>query len=100
MASTQIETVNTGADKFKLAAAVVLLLAALAAFYLLGKQGQVAQWGALLVGLALSAAAFFSSESGRQLIAFGRDAWREVKKWSGLSAKKPFRSRLTFLDLC
>ncbi|CAM8634002.1 preprotein translocase subunit SecE [Comamonadaceae bacterium] len=80
MASTQIETVNTGADKFKLAAAVVLLLAALAAFYLLGKQGQVAQWGALLVGLALSAAAFFSSESGRQLIAFGRDAWREVKK--------------------
>jgi preprotein translocase subunit SecE len=80
MASTQIETVNTGADKFKLAAAVALLLAALAAFYLLGKQGQVAQWGALLVGLALSAAAFFSSESGRQLIAFGRDAWREVKK--------------------
>ncbi|CAM8657350.1 preprotein translocase subunit SecE [Comamonadaceae bacterium] len=80
MASTQIETVNTGADKFKLAAAVLLLLAALAAFYLLGKQGQVAQWGALLVGLALSAAAFFSSESGRQLIAFGRDAWREVKK--------------------
>ena len=80
MASTQIETVNTGVDKFKLAAAVVLLLAALAAFYLLGKQGQVAQWGALLVGLALSAAAFFSSESGRQLIAFGRDAWREVKK--------------------
>ena len=80
MASTQIETVNTGADKFKLAAAVVLLLAALAAFYLLGKQGQVAQWGALLVGLALSAAAFFSSESGRQLIACGRDAWREVKK--------------------
>ena len=80
MASTQIETVNTGADKFKLAAAVVLLLAALAAFYLLGKQGQVAQWGALLVGLALSAAAFFSSETGRQLIAFGRDAWREVKK--------------------
>ena len=80
MASTQIETVSTGADKFKLAASVVLLLAALAAFYLLGKQGQVVQWGALLVGLALSAAAFFSSESGRQLIAFGRDAWREVKK--------------------
>jgi preprotein translocase subunit SecE len=80
MASTQIETVNTGADKLKLGAAVALLLAALAAFYLLGKQGQVAQWGALIVGLALAAVAFFSSESGRQLIAFGRDAWREVKK--------------------
>ncbi|WNO04968.1 preprotein translocase subunit SecE [Rhodoferax mekongensis] len=80
MASTQIETVNTGADKFKLGAAVALLLAALAAFYLLGKQGQVVQWGALIVGLALAAGAFFSSEPGRQLIAFGRDAWREVKK--------------------
>ncbi len=80
MASTQIETVNTGADKLKLGAAVALLLAALAAFYLLGKQGQVVQWGALIVGLALAAGAFFSSESGRQLIAFGRDAWREVKK--------------------
>lgn len=80
MASTQIETVNTGADKLKLGAAVALLLAALAAFYLLSKQGQLAQWGALIVGLALAAGAFFSSESGRQLIAFGRDAWREVKK--------------------
>jgi len=80
MASTQIETVNTGADKFKLGAAVALLLVALAAFYLLGKQGQVVQWGALIVGLALAAGAFFSSEPGRQLIAFGRDAWREVKK--------------------
>jgi preprotein translocase subunit SecE len=80
MASTQIETVNTGADKFKLAAAVVLLLAGLSAFYLLSKQGQLVQWGALLLGLVLACAAFFTSESGRQLIAFGRDAWREVKK--------------------
>ena len=23
---------------------------------------------------------FFTSETGRQLVAFGRDAWREVKK--------------------
>ena len=80
MASTQIETVNTGADKLKLAAAALLLLAALVAFYLLGPQGQVAQWGALIAGLVLAAVAFFASESGRQLIAFGRDAWREVKK--------------------
>ncbi|CAM8636220.1 preprotein translocase subunit SecE [Comamonadaceae bacterium] len=80
MASTQIETVNTGADKLKLGAAVALLLAALVAFYMLGKQGQLAQWGALIVGLALAAGAFFSAEPGRQLIAFGRDAWREVKK--------------------
>jgi preprotein translocase subunit SecE len=80
MATSQVETVSTGADKAKMAASVALVVAALAGFYLLGKQGQVVQWAALLVGLAAAVALFFSSESGRQLIAFGRDAWREVKK--------------------
>jgi preprotein translocase subunit SecE len=80
MATSQVETVSTGADKAKLAASAALVIAALAGFYLLGKQGQVAQWGVLLVGLAAAVALFFSSEPGRQLIAFGRDAWREVKK--------------------
>ena len=80
MSSTQIETVSTAADKAKLGVAIALVVAALAGFYLLGKQGPLAQWAALLVGLAAALVAFFSSESGRQLIAFGRDAWREVRK--------------------
>ena len=80
MATTQVQTVNTGADKVKLAAAALLVLGALAAFYLLGKQGALVQWVVLLLGLGLAAVAFFASESGRQLIAFGKDAWREVRK--------------------
>ena len=80
MATSQVETVSTGVDKAKIAAVVLLVLGALVAFYLLGKQGAVAQWGALVVGLAAAAALFFTSEPGRQLIAFGRDAWREVGK--------------------
>ena len=80
MATSQIQTVNTGADKAKLAAASVMVLAALAAFYLLDKQGSLIQWAALLVGLALAAGVFFASETGKQLIAFGQDAWKEVKK--------------------
>lgn len=80
MASSQIETVSTGADKAKLVTAVVLAVAAIVAFYLLARQGAVVQWGALLVGLALAVGVFASSESGRQLLAFGRDSWREVKK--------------------
>jgi len=80
MATTQVQTVNTGAEKAKLAASAVLVVAALAAFYLLGKQGALVQWAALLLGLAAAVALFFTSESGRQLVAFGRDAWREVKK--------------------
>ena len=80
MASSQVETVTTGADKAKLAAAVALVIAGVAGFYLLGKQGVIVQWGALIVGLVAAGAVFFSSESGRELIAFGRDAWREVRK--------------------
>ena len=80
MATSQVETVSTGADKAKLAAAVALVIAALAGFYLLGKQGQVAQWGALLAELAAAVVVFITSEPGKELVAFGRDAWREVKK--------------------
>jgi len=80
MATSQVETVSTGADKAKLGAAVALVIAAVAGFYLLARQGQVAQWGALVVGLAAAFVLFMSSESGKELAAFGRDAWKEVKK--------------------
>ncbi len=78
--SQQVETIGSGADKVKLAVAVVLLLAGLAAYYMLGKQGALAQWAGLLAGLVAAVAVFVTAEPGRQLIAFGRDAWREIGK--------------------
>ena len=57
MANPQVETVSTGADKAKLAAA-----------------------GVLLVMMAAAVAIFFTSENGKSLIAFGRDAVREIRK--------------------
>ena len=80
MATPQVQTVSTTGDKAKLAFAAALVIGALAAFYLLTKQGQIAQWGALVAGLAAAAVMFFTSEPGKELFAFGRDAWREVKK--------------------
>jgi len=80
MATSQVETVNTGADKAKLAAVVALVIASVAGFYLLSKQGALVQWAALIVGLIAAVAVFLVSESGRQFIAFAQDAWREVKK--------------------
>ena len=80
MATSQVETVSTSADKAKLAAALLLVIGALAAFYLLGKQGQIAQWGALIALLIAAVVMFMVSEPGRQFVAFGRDAWKEVKK--------------------
>ena len=80
MASSQVETVSTTADKAKLGLAVALVLASLASFYLLAKQGQLAQWGALLACLGAAVVVFMSSEVGKQFLAFGRDSIREVKK--------------------
>ena len=80
MASPQVETVGTGAEKIKLALAAGLVLAAIVAFYMLAKQGQLAQWGALLACLVAAGVVFFSAETGKQLIGFGRDSVREVKK--------------------
>ena len=80
MATSQVETVTTGADKAKIGGAIALVLAGLVGFYLLGKQGAVAQWGALIVALAAAFVMFMASESGRQFVAFGRDAWKEVRK--------------------
>jgi len=79
-ANTQVETVSTGADKAKLAGAALLLVGALAVFYVLGKQDLWLRVVALIVLLAAAVALFFTSESGKQLIAFGRDSVREAKK--------------------
>jgi preprotein translocase subunit SecE len=78
--NTQVETVNTGVDKAKLAGAAVLLVAALAAFYLLGQKDLWLRVLALIVLLAASVAVFFTAEAGKQLVAFGRDSVREAKK--------------------
>jgi preprotein translocase subunit SecE len=80
MATQQVETVSTGADKAKLGVAVLLVVGAVVGFYMLSKQGAIAQWVALIVGLAAAVAVFMASEPGKEFVAFGRDAWREAKK--------------------
>jgi preprotein translocase subunit SecE len=76
----QIETISTGADKAKLAFAGVLVVAAVVVFYLLAKQDLWMRVAALAVLLAAAVATFFTSEPGKQLMAYGRDSTREVKK--------------------
>jgi len=80
MAAADIENVTTPADKFKLALAVLLVLAGLGGFYALGAEGVWVQWGVLVAALVAALVVFFVSIHGRQLVAFGRDAWREVQK--------------------
>jgi preprotein translocase subunit SecE len=78
--NSQVETVSTGADKVKLVGAAVLLVGAVVVFYVLGKQDLWLRVLALIALLAAAVGVFFTSESGKQLIAFGRDSAKEVKK--------------------
>jgi preprotein translocase subunit SecE len=80
MSNPQVETVSTGADKAKLAVAGVLVIGAVAAFYALGKQDLWLRVVALIALLVAAVAVFFTSESGKQLIAYGQDSVKEVRK--------------------
>jgi preprotein translocase subunit SecE len=76
----QVETVSSGADKAKLAAAALLVVGAVVAFYLLGTQDLWLRVVALILLILAGVVVFFTSEPGKELIAFGRDSVREVKK--------------------
>lgn len=80
MSTTQVETVTTGADKAKLAAAGLLVIAAVAVFYLLPKQDLWIRVLALLALVIAGIGVFFTSSSGRELIAFGQDSIKELRK--------------------
>ena len=76
--STQpnVETVSTAS----LALSALLLVGGIVAFYALGQKDLWLRVVALLVLFAGAVAMFFTAESGKQLIGFGRDSVKEVKK--------------------
>ena len=80
MNNPTVETVSTGADKAKLAAAALLVVGAVAAFYFLGTEDLWLRVVALLALLAAAVVVFFTSEPGKALMAFGRDSVRELRK--------------------
>jgi preprotein translocase subunit SecE len=78
--SPSVETVTTAADKAKLAVAGLLVIGAVVAYYMLGQQDLWLRIVALIVLLVVAVATFFTSEPGKQLIAYGQDSIREVRK--------------------
>lgn len=80
MATTQVETVSTGADKAKLAGVALLVLAGIVSYYLLSTQPGYLRWSALGLALIAAVVLFLFSQPGQRLVAFGRDAWKETQK--------------------
>ncbi len=80
MATSDIDTVSTSADKARLAAAGLLVVGGVAAFYLLGQQSLWLRVIALLVLIAAAVGVFLTSSQGKELIAFSQDAIKEMRK--------------------
>ncbi len=80
MATSQVETVNGGADKVKLGAALLLVLAGFVAYFVLSSQAAYVRWIALAVGVFAGAALFMFSTFGQSFWAFVLDSERELRK--------------------
>jgi preprotein translocase subunit SecE len=80
MSNPPIQTVPTSTDKAKLTVVGLLVVASMAAFYVLGAKDMWVRVLALLGLLAVAIAIFFTSEPGKQFIAYAQDSVREARK--------------------
>jgi preprotein translocase subunit SecE len=80
MANQAIENVGSGADKAKLALAVLCFVGGIVGFYLLAKQGMPVRFASLFGGLAIAVIIALMSESGKRFIGFFRESVREAKR--------------------
>lgn len=79
-ASSQVETVGSGANTVKLVLSALLIIGAIVAFYVFAAQGPWVQWLVLIVGLLLAGGSFLWSNAGRDFVAYVKDSWNELKK--------------------
>jgi preprotein translocase subunit SecE len=68
------------ADKIKFAVAVLLLVAGIVGFYLLGEQPMILRVLSVLAGLGTGAAVAWNTEPGQRFFIFGKDSVVEIKK--------------------
>ena len=68
------------ADKIRIAAAFVLLVAGIAGFYYLGDSAMIIRVAAVLAGLAGGAVVFLTSQPGKQFYEYSQESIAETKK--------------------
>ena len=71
---------NPTADKIKLAAAALLVIAALWGFYYLSNAPMIARIGVILAGAVIAIAVGWTSGPGKQFYAYTQDSIVETKK--------------------
>ncbi len=80
MANSNIETVGSVADKFKIVLACAVVVAGVAGFYIWSEQPTVVRVASVLAGLILGAVVAWFSEPGKRFFAFAREAVAETRK--------------------
>jgi preprotein translocase subunit SecE len=79
-AASQGEEVGGSADTIKLTAAILLVIAGLAGFYVLQARADWQRWGAVAAGIVLAIAVFATSARGKALWQFALDSRMELRK--------------------
>jgi preprotein translocase subunit SecE len=82
MSNQTVQTVSTSNDKFKVALAVVAVIAGVVGFFYLKGQNKPALMcaGALVAGLVFAVLLLWSSATGRDFLNFAKESVRETKK--------------------
>jgi preprotein translocase subunit SecE len=80
MSNQQVETVSSGADRAKVAVAVLAVVAGILGWYVLAQQPLIVRLASILAGIAAGAAIAWFSGPGQRFVAFARDAWSETKR--------------------
>jgi preprotein translocase subunit SecE len=80
MSNHPVETVGASNDKLKVGLAVLAVIAGVVAFYLLADKVTAVRASALVAGLLVAVALFWTSSQGKDFINFAKESVRETKK--------------------
>lgn len=98
--SATTENTTSGSSKLLVALAVLLLLAGVFGYYYFVEQSSLYAVGSMFAGAILGALVFFQSQQGKDLWAFGRVSFREMKKVVWPTPNEAFQTTLIVIGFC
>lgn len=76
----KVEDVSTGADRVKLAFAILVVIAGVVGYYALSEQPQIFRVLSVIAGLVVGLGIASLSHTGRFAIAYCKESWQEARR--------------------